>query len=73
MLSFFESIIEFFEMLFNIIVNFFNSILTLIGVLTTAIRIPVSLTTLVHPLLSACILAVLLISIFKLVLGWGNS
>lgn len=73
MLSFFESIIEFFQMLFDIIINFFNSISTLISVVSSAITVPISLTGFVHPLVSSCILAVLLISVFKLVLGWGNS
>lgn len=73
MLSFFESVLEFFELIFDIVLNFFNSLLTLLTVIMSAIRIPTYLTTFVHPLLSACILAVLLISIIKLILGWGNN
>lgn len=73
MLSFFESVLEFFDLIFDIVVNFFNSLLTLLTVINSAIRIPTFLTGFVHPLLSACILAVLLVSVIKLILGWGNS
>ena len=69
MLSFLETIVNFFEMLWDFVVNLVESLVTLLEVIAEAILLPPVLTGYVPAIIGASISAVVGIAVAKLFLG----
>lgn len=69
MLSFLETIVNFFEMLWDFVVNLVESLVTLLGVIAEAILLPPVLIGYVPAIIGASISAVVGIAVAKLILG----
>lgn len=73
MLNFFDTLIEYIEIFVGYIVNFFASLANLIVVLLESVLLPQQLALLVPSFIGSSILAVLTISVTKLLLWGGNK
>lgn len=73
MLNFFDTLIEYIELFVTYIVNFFVSLGNLIVVIIESIILPQQLALLTPWFISSSILAVLSISVIKLLLWGGNK
>lgn len=71
--SIFDNISNFFSTVVQYIANFVSSISYMVSILGSSVSAPFDLSYYVHPILSACILSVLILSVIKLLLGWGNQ
>lgn len=73
MANFFNAIWDFIQTIWQVAINLFQSILSLIQVAISAVTVPQQLAILVFAPLSACMLAVLAVSVLKLIIGRDNN
>lgn len=71
MFSFFDKVLDFFDLIWSLVTNIINSIVPLVTMLTTAYQIPIKLVAVVPGVIGTSILAMSALGIAKLLIGWG--
>lgn len=69
MLDFFSSLMEYIELLWSLVLGFVDGLMTLWVLLNTSSALPAMLSYLMPSVLTSCVLAVIAISLVKLVVG----